>query len=223
MFMKKTHAKPYKEASKKINRKKIWMVSVAVLAGAAVIVGTLLPSAQEVVSPNRIADPPAVVLNLEEDSAIQNEEAVAEAKKSNRFSDRLRNRLLSLPQSVRIIFVLPLWILSWAITSFGTLLWGGLFSPVLSFAASWLLSVAVLVGLFSLTAKLLFPEIPFRKIFSKKNIIPLIGVACLVAALDAILPFYWDGYSMVSVFVKVMLPFSMVALLLSRLKKIRTQ
>ncbi|NCB42425.1 MAG: hypothetical protein EOM59_07370 [Clostridia bacterium] len=221
--MKKAQVKPDKGALKKITKKKVWMVSIAVLAGAAVIVGTLIPSAQEVVSPNIMVDPPAVTLNLEEDSVVQNEEAAAEAKKSNRFSDRLRNRLLSLPQSVRIIFVLPLWVLGWIVTSFGSLLWGGLFSPVAGIIASLLLNIGVIVGLFALTTKLLFPNIPFRKILSKKNIIPLVAVAVLVVALDAILPIYWEGYAVFSVFIKIVFPFSIVGIFVYRLKKVRSE
>lgn len=199
------------------------MASVATIAGAAVVIGTLLPSAQEVVSPNKIADPPAIVLNLEEDVIPENEEYSTETKKSNRFADRLRNRLLSLPQAVRVIFVLPLWALGWVITAFGSLIWGGLFSPALGFVASWLLSVAVLVGLFALTAKLLFPNIPFKKILTKKNLYPIIGVAFLVVSLDAILPFYIDGYSAYSALIKIAVPFSIVGLLVYRLKKIKAE
>lgn len=222
MRMKKKQKKPSEKVSKRISKKKILMASIATIASAAVIVGTLLPSAQEVVSPNQIADPPAIVLNLEEDAISEKEDYASETKKSNRFADRLRNRLLSLPQAVRVIFVLPLWALGWVITAFGSLIWGGVFSPALGFIASWLLSVAVFVGLFALTAKLLFPNIPFKKILTKKNIYPLIGVAFLVVSLDAILPFYMEGYNVFSAFIKIAVPSGIVGLLIYRLKKIRT-
>ena len=104
--MKNKHVEAGQKKKKKISKKKILMASIATIASAAVIVGTLLPSAQEVVSPTRIADPPALVLNIEEDAISENEESETE-KKSNRFADRLRNRLLSLPQALRVIFVLP--------------------------------------------------------------------------------------------------------------------
>lgn len=223
MLMKKKQKKPSEKGTKRINKKKILMASIATLASAAVIVGTLLPSAQEVVSPNQIADPPAIVLNLEEDAVSEKEEYSAETKKSNRFADRLRNRLLSLPQSVRVIFILPLWALGWVMTTFGSLIWGGVFSPALGFVASWLLSVAVLVGLFALSAKLLFPHIPFKKILTKKNIYPIIGVAFVVVALDAVLPFYMEGYNAFSALIKIAVPFSIVGLLIYRLKSIRTE
>lgn len=217
--MKKRIASPDQKGKNKSNKKKIIMASIATLASLAVIVGTLLPSAQEVVSPNRIADPPSIVFNLDEDVVVGKEESAEESKKTNRFADRLRNRLLSLPQAIRVLFVLPLWVLGGAITSFGSLLWGGLFSPALGFVASWLLSMAALVGLFALTAKLLFPNIPFRKIFAKKNIIPLIALAFVVVALDAVLPFYWIDYNAFSAVFKVGVPLATVALMIYRLKK----
>ena len=221
--MKKKHVKPSKKGANRISKKKILLASIAALASVAVVVGTLLPSAQEVVSPNKIADPPAAVLNLDEEALVQKEDNSPEEKKSNRFADRLRNRLLALPQAVRIIFVLPLWGLGWMITSFGALLWGGLFSPVLSVVASWLLSVAVLVGLFALTAKILFPQIPFRKILSRRNIVPIIGVAFLFIVLDAILPIYWEGYAVTSVLIKTAIPFAIVGLFVYRLKRVKIE
>ena len=223
MFMKKKRTKPSVKVVKKINKKKVLLASAAALATVALIVGTLLPSAQEVVAPNKIAEPPAMVLNLDEDALVQEESSASEEKKSNRFSDRLRNRLLSLPQSVRIIFVLPLWGLGWVITSFGSLLWAGLFSPLLGFAASWLLSIAVLVGLFAVTVKILFPQIPFRKILSKKNILPMVGIAFVFVALDAVLPLYWEPYATYSVFIKIVIPFSLVGLLVYRLRNTQTE
>lgn len=210
------------KSKKKMRKRKILMAAVATIASAAVIVGTLLPSAQEVVSPNMIASPPPIVLDIEEDAIAENEDAGSETKKSNRFEDRLRDRLLSLPQAIRVIFILPLWALGAVITSFGSLLWGGLFSPVLSFVASWVLSMLAIIAVFAFSAKLLFPNIPFRKILAKKNIVPLMVVSFLVIVMDAVLPFYFEGYNAFSWVFKIGIPFGLVILLIHRLKTSHT-
>jgi hypothetical protein len=126
-----------KKSPLKINKKKLIVGSAAAVATLALIVGTLLPSASDVVSLDKTAAPPAVVLNLDEEVVDQSQEAAAESKKSQRLAEKLRAWLLGLPQAVRIIFVLPLWALGWLLSWGLSTLWAGLFSPALGFVASW--------------------------------------------------------------------------------------
>lgn len=199
------------------NKRKVAAASIGLLAAAALIVGTLIPSAAEVVSPSGIVDPPAIVLQLEEDMA-QTEQTAPENRKAARLSERVKGWILGLPQAVRLLLVLPLWGLGTFLSSAASTLWAGLFSPVLGFVMSWILGAAILVGSFGLAAKLLFPNLPLRKIFSKRNLLALGAVALLLVAADGILPLYWPEYPLISMAVKAALSLGLVALLLYRLK-----
>jgi hypothetical protein len=208
-----------KKSPLKINKKKLIVGSAAAVATLALIVGTLLPSASDVVSLDKTAAPPAVVLNLDEEVVDQSQEAAAESKKSQRLAEKLRAWLLGLPQAVRIIFVLPLWALGWLLSWGLSTLWAGLFSPALGFVASWVVGAAVLAGIFTATAKVLFPELSLKKILTKKNGYFIIGAALIIVSLEAILPFYWPDYNLVSVLVKTFLSISVVGFLCYRIKK----
>jgi len=48
------------------NKRKVAAASVGILAAAALVVGTLIPSASDVVSPAGIIDPPPIVLQLDD-------------------------------------------------------------------------------------------------------------------------------------------------------------
>lgn len=203
----------------KLNKKKVIIGSAAALAAVALIVGTMIPSASQVVSPDQVAAPPAIVLNIEEEVVQQSQEAATENRKTQRMAEKIQAWLLGLPQAVRVIFVLPLWALGSLLTSGISLLWAGLFSPALGFVASWVIGAAVLVGLFAVTAKAIFPQLSFKKILTKKNVYILIGAALIIVFLEAIAPFYWPGYTLVSVLVKTFLSVAAVGFLCYRLKK----
>lgn len=214
--MKKQEKKEVKTSG---NRRKIAAASVGILAAAALLVGTLIPSASDVVSPARIIDPPAVVLQLEEEDAVQTEQSTPENRKALRASERLKGWILGLPQALRLLLVLPLWGLGTFLSSVLSALWAGLLSPGLAFVMSWILGAAVLLGAFGLGAKLLFPELPWRKIFARRNLYILGAGALLLTAADGVLPFYWPGYSLVSTGLKAFVSLGLIALLLLRLKK----
>lgn len=200
------------------NKRKVAAASIGLLAAAALIVGTLIPSASEVVSPSGIVDPPAIVLQLEEEDMAQTEQSAPENRKAARLSERVKGWILGLPQAVRLLLVLPLWSLGTFLSTAASTLWAGLFSPVLGFVMSWILGAAILVGSFGLAAKLLFPNLPLRKIFSKRNLLALGVVALLLVAADGILPLYWPEYPLISMAVKAAFSLGLVALLLYRLK-----
>ena len=195
------------------------MTAAATLAAAAVVVGTMIPSPSQVVSSDNIQEPPAIVLNIDEEAVLQEQEATAENRKSQRTAEKIKDWLLGLPQAVRILFVLPLWSLGWLITSTASLLWAGIFSPALGLVSSGIIGAAVLIGLFAATAKLLFPKLSFKKILAKKNVYILSAVAFIIVTIELITPFYWPDYNLVSTLVKIFLSVGIVGLLCYRLKK----
>ncbi|HCU08562.1 MAG TPA: hypothetical protein DF480_06335 [Clostridiales bacterium] len=208
-----------KEAKPSKNKRKIATASMGLLVAAALVVGTMIPSASDVVSPAGIIDPPAIVLQLDDAQMTEEEQTAPENRKAARLSERIKGWILGLPQGIRVMLVLPLWGLGTFLSAAASTLWAGLFSPALGFAVSWLLGAAVLLGTFGLGAKLLFPNLPLKKIFNRKNLIALGGMALLLVAADGILPLYWPEYTAISAAVKALLSLGLIALLLLRLKK----
>ncbi|MBR3719397.1 MAG: hypothetical protein IKN20_05995, partial [Firmicutes bacterium] len=131
---------------------------------------------------------------------------------------RLRAAILSMPKWLRIVVVVPLWALGYALLLLGSFLYSTVLSPFAGVILSALIGIAAMVALFAVTAKMLFPDMPWRKILSKKNLAVLIVTGALLAAADVIVPRYYSGYPYVAAAVKLAAVLVVVNILLARLK-----
>ncbi|MBR3641054.1 MAG: hypothetical protein IKN53_03375 [Oscillibacter sp.] len=125
------------------------------------------------------ADPPAVYV-LETDD-----------HEPYTLRERICLRLRSWPAAVRTLILLPLWGLGELLISSATAL---LHSPIGQALLHFLLEAALLTALFASVWKLLFPHVPLRKLFSRKNFPWLLAGALLLAAADALLGRFWEPW-----------------------------
>jgi len=133
---------------------------------------------------------------------------------------RFRQAVLSMPQSVRILVVTPLWLIGTALMTMVSFLWNILFtSPLGAFIASFALGFAVLTGLFTATAKILFPDLPLSRILSKRNVLVLGCLALLLSGIDAVAPMYWHQYPLAAALVKLVLGGTVIGVLSVRVNK----
>jgi hypothetical protein len=134
---------------------------------------------------------------------------------------RFRQAVLSMPQSVRILLISPLWLIGTALMTLVSFLWSTLFaSPLAAFIASFALGFALLTGLFTVTAKTLFPDLPLGKILCKKNVLILGCLALLLSVFDAVAPMYWNKYPLAAALLKLVLGGSVVGILTVRTKNL---
>lgn len=113
-----------------------------------------------------------------------------------RRHNRLRSFFLSQTSVLRGILLLPFWILGKSVLFFINLLFpalGSIMQPVLGV----FLNSILLFGLFALIFKLLFPDVPLHKLFSKRNISLLLVSAVVLSAADAILHAYCENYQLI--------------------------
>lgn len=134
---------------------------------------------------------------------------------------RFRQAVLSLPQSVRILIIVPLWAIGTALMTAVSVLWNVIFaSPLGAFIASFALGFAILTGLFAATAKMLFPDVPLSRILQKRNILILGITALMLSAFDALAPLYWNKYPLAAAGVKLVIGASVIGALSVRAKKL---
>ncbi len=119
-----------------------------------------------------------------------------------------------LPWAVRALVLLPLWGVGEALTA---LLSAFFASPVGRALVHFLLAAAVLVGLFALVWKLLFPEVPLKKLLHKKTLPWLFGAAALLTAADFLLGCVWEDWHIVRIVLMALLGFGVIALLWYRI------
>ena len=115
---------------------------------------------------------------------------------------------------MRALVLLPLWGIGEALT---VLLSALISSPVGQFLLHFLLEIALLLGLFALVWKLLFPHVPLRKLFSKKTLPWLIVGALLIAAADALLAYFWEPWKILRIALLVLVGFIVLLLLYHRI------
>lgn len=176
---------------------------------------------------NTIVTDPAKLLNPTEESAVdpshvcvvngtEHRRYVVETDEYEPYTlrERICLRLRSLPLAVRALVLLPLWGVGEVLTVLLSALWS---SPVGRFLLHFLLETALLVGLFVLVWKLLFPHVPLRKLFSKKTLPWLIAGALLIAAADALLAYFWEPWKVWRIVLLAVVGFAVLLLLIHRI------
>ena len=209
------------ESITKFDKKKAKRVAVALTMATAVLVGSLFSGPEDITGGNmqEIMNPEPIVLDIGSvDADVQDEEPAPEEAKKSGIKARLRAAILAMPKWVRACVCVPLWGLGYALLLLGSFL-KTVLTPFAGVILSGLIGIAVMIGLFGVTAKLLFPNMPWRKIFSKTNLIALIVTGTLLSAADIIVPRYYSGYPYVAAAVKFTVALVVINVLLTRLKR----
>lgn len=201
-----------------------------VKGGSAILVAVSLLAGMAFDSPADILDEqqdthlsnPPIVMDIDEyvNTDVDDDEDSDEQKASKPgLAARFRQAVLSLPSPVRLLVITPLWLLGTGLMTLITFLWNVIFaSPVGAFIASFAVGFAVLTGLFAVTAKTLFPDVPLRDILSKRNLTILAVSAVVLSGLDAAMPLFWNKYPAVSFLVKLAFGAGIISILSLRVK-----
>ena len=171
--------------------------AVALLTAASVTTGSLFETPAALLPDDGA---PSIVYHMnnsldgaDDDDAGVSEDESAETRRRGGVRAILRARILQLPLIVRLLVILPLWALGTVILAAAGAAWP-LLSPVLGKIAGFALMLALLVGAFLLAAKAVFPDLPLKKLLSRRSLVALaLGAAGLTLA-DAILGAAWADY-----------------------------
>lgn len=201
------------ENEKKIKRK------IATGAAATVTAASLLVN-------NVVSDPDTILRPKEQDApdashvrtvdGVEQRSYILETDQYEPYTWREQACIWiqSLPLPVRALIVTPLWGIGELINVLASALMA---SPAGKFLLHLLLEIGLLLGLFALIWKLLFPNIPLKKVFSRKNIPWLIGGALLLTAADFLLGLYLKDWKLWRTILMIFLGFVVIALIWWRL------
>lgn len=120
----------------------------------------------------------------------------------------------SMPLWVRAGILTPLWGIGEALN---VLLSGLIHSVFGRFLIRLILEAALLTGLILLVWKLLFPNVPLKKILSKKNLPWILGAALVVTVADFVLGLVWDKWNVWRTILIALVGFGILILLWWRL------
>ena len=197
-----------KTANKRSGVKKALKRAGQAAAGAALAVslffGGLFSSPKQIVSPETASPKQAVVQTAElppEPEFFAKEDAEPERKRS--FKERVAERIQKLPAVIRILFVLPAWAVGfgimWVVSTIGTLM----NVPILGAVIKWIVGAAVVLGLILLAERLLFPDVPVKKLVSKQNLTALGICAAVIAAAGALGGHFWKDKQYITALIDV--------------------
>ncbi|MBR4907342.1 MAG: hypothetical protein IKZ44_10905 [Clostridia bacterium] len=202
------------EEKKHKTAKKVVAGAAGVVTAAGLLVNTVVTDPATLLKPaDGSAVDPSHVCVVDD---VEHRRYVVETDEYEPYTlrERICLRIQSLPLPVRALVLLPLWGIGEVLTVLLSALWS---SPVGQFLLHFLLEIALLVGLFALVWKLLFPHVPLRKVFSKKTFPWLIVGALLIAAADALLAYYWEPWKVWRIVLLAAVGFGVLLLLYHRI------
>jgi len=130
--------------------------------------------------------------------------------------DVLRTWLLKLPVPVKALILLPLWALGALPVALGTSLFSAV-SPIMAQVLGFILQAAVLVGVFCVVYKLIFPNRKIRELFKKENRWWLILGAFAIVSANFGLSIAWPGWPVARLVLMVAVGFGVLCLLWHRI------
>lgn len=218
---------PLSEQDKE-RRRRVAAAGIAVVTSASVVVGGLFNSPAALLSDE---DPTAVVEYQNDDDDLDGDDGdgsgsgddegagAEEGEARGGIRAGARQRIMELPYAVRLVVILPLWCLGWAILTLSSALWTAVLSPVLGKALGWLCLLAALVGAFVLAARMIFPDLPLKKILNKRSLLGLIFGSVGLGIADIVVPLFWTEYTRIENIVRavgVLLVFGTVTMVFIR-------
>ena len=212
---------------KKAARKNIMRGATTLIVAASLLTGVAFDGPADINEEQAASNynQPPIVMEIDEfaNAPVDEDADDADEEKSSRsgFMARFRQAILSMPQSVRLLIVTPLWLLGTALMTVIAFLWNVIFaSPLGAFIASFAIGLAVLLALFTTTAKALFPDIPVKDLLSRNNIIIIAISALLLSGIDAVAPLYWHEYPLAAALVKLVLGGTVIGILSVKTKNL---
>ena len=115
-------------------------------------------------------------------------------KKKSSFKVKIKQILYNIPQSLRIVFLLPLWSLGWLLMSVLRPLWENVLVGYASEISYWLILGAIVFVIILISTLIAFPGLPLSKTFNKKTISLIVILLIALAVGDKLLSVFYPKY-----------------------------
>ena len=169
------------EKKKKPAHKKAKKVALTTATAASLLVNNTYDSVDE-------------IIKHEEDSIDPVIRKYEETHRQATPKEKLRGWFDHFPYAVRLLVLVPLWAIGWALMLVLGPLWNGILSPLASKVGYWLAILAIVMVILAAAKMILLPEVPFKKLFTKKNVIIIVVSVAAIAGLDELLSRMNPGY-----------------------------
>ena len=170
-------------------RKKVGIGLLASLTSISLLLGSLFDSAQEL-KKEYPKTSKAVIESIDDYS----KDDLEENEKAD-FKQKIKNLIYRIPVKIRTVFFVPLWGLGNVLIYMFNLTFQTLIAPILHLLLSFVIQTLILLLVIGICIKILFPDLPWSKIFSRKMIIAVIIGSIFMSLCDFIIPYFWKDYT----------------------------
>lgn len=169
--------------------KKIKKGLIAGLTSASVLVGSTFDSPQDIINNPTNHTKPVVEQYYDQDDQKQESNS-----KHDELKEKLKKLIYKIPINIRVYICIPLWFLGTAILTLLDVLLKVVIVPLAHVIINFALHVLLLVAAVGICVKLLFPDLPWSKIFNKRTILLILLGSLILSVCDIIMPIFWDKY-----------------------------
>ena len=178
-------------------KKKVTLGILAGLTTFSVTLGALFESAEEL-KQNYPKTPKAVVESINDYS----EDNLENNEVHDSFKEKLKKLIYLIPVKIRTIFFVPLWAIGHILITLLEMLFQNIFIPIASQIGGFLMETLILLLVAAICIKILFPDMPWSKIFSKKFILSVLIGSVIIRIVDLILPHFIENYKTYRMIIK---------------------
>ena len=178
-------------------KKKVALGIMAGLTTFSVTLGALFESAEEL-KRDYPKTPKAVVESINDYSEdnLENNEA------HDTFKEKLKKLIYLIPVRIRTVFFVPLWAIGHVLITLLEILFQNIFIPIAQHIGGFLVETLIMLLVVAVCIKILFPDMPWSKIFSKKVILSVLIGSLLIRILDLVLPHFIEHYKTYRMIIK---------------------
>ncbi|MBQ1567739.1 MAG: hypothetical protein IIZ80_07635 [Erysipelotrichaceae bacterium] len=178
-------------------KKKVTLGILAGLTTFSVTLGALFESAEEL-KQNYPKTPKAVIESINDYS----EDNLENSEVHDSFKERLKKLIYRIPVKIRTIFFVPLWAIGHILISLLEILFQNIFIPIVSQIGGFLVETVIILLVVAICIKIMFPDMPWSKIFSRKFILSVLIGSLVIRIVDLVLPHFIDNYKTYRMIIK---------------------
>ena len=171
------------------NGKKIALGIAAGLTSLSVLVGSVFDSSADLLE--ETPRNPKTVTKITKDLSSISLQKKGLKQKAIAY---LRSVIYRIPVKARAVLFAPLWLLGNIVLMAAETLYKIFLAPIGSLILGFVLQTLLLLGIIGICIKILFPNLPWSKIFSRKLIVLVIAGSLFMCACDLLMPMIWEKY-----------------------------
>ena len=132
----------------------------------------------------------------------------------NRQYFRLKKLIYMIPVRIRMILCIPLWFVGNLLLTLFHMLFNTMLKPAVSVIVGFILQSIILLIVIAIGIRVLFPDLTWSKIFSKKTILIVLISSLIMSICDILLPTIWKQYNFYISIVKLIIGLIVVVIVM---------